>query len=222
MPRGLALGSLALGLVLVACAGDDEREEEVEVAPKAECRGSGCNDLEDNKTSQAQETTSTPAPTPTDETPKPQEKPSGSKENTCETAVDLGQMAGERRMYESEVEKLSTQGTCSTWVKLRVNETSNDFAPMEIEATLISPASLKFDLFAYVNVKEDVLSCQTPYAMAASTVSNIDELPLSWKDDYWGDDDSRTVTFHVRSRNGQCAPDGSWSLVVRSTFRFRN
>jgi hypothetical protein len=141
--------------------------------------------------------------------------------NDCASAVDLGQMSGEPKNIGEAAETLGTQGHCSKWIKLRVNEKSSAREPLAINATLNSPSSTKFDLHAYVNKEKDESACgMEPTLSSATTLSNVDEINLTWGDDGWwwsSADDSRTVIFEVRSANGACDATSSWSLVVHTT-----
>ncbi len=217
--RCLAFGIMAVGISLAACGGEDEARNGIEVAPATGCQGEGCEEssLEGEPTKSAPG--QAPAPAGTD-APDPVAPPAPSTENTCETAFDLGTMAGEAVDFDKDIVTFATQGTCTTWVKLRVEERQSfSTRPMVVRALLVSPPGTKFDLDAYVNPAEDKLECTTPLVSSASTTSNMDELTLTWGDD-WFDDDTRTATFRVKSRDGKCAPAGSWSLLLKSA-RFR-
>lgn len=214
----MAFGAAVIGMFLVACGGEDEPRNAVEVAP-AGCDGDDCSSeeapaKEATRTAKGGAPASDPqAPGATPSTSEPVAAPS--TENTCQTAVDLGSMAGEPKALASNVETFSTQGRCTTWVKIRVNETSNFSDPMQVQATLISPSSHKFDLLGYVNEGKDEVECATPTKTSATTTSSVDSVNLQWGDD-WLDSDSRTVVFQVKSRDGKCDPTNTWSLVVKS------
>jgi hypothetical protein len=214
---GKSLGFVAVGMLLVACAAEEEPRNGVDVAPASACKGADCAEdapgKEPTKTARGQ----APAPAagdPSAPAPPPIETPSPSTENTCQTAVDLGSMAGEPVLFSSNIETFATQGRCTTWVKIRVNETSSFPNPMQLEASLISPSSHKFDLLAYVNVAKDEVECATPTKVSASTTSNVDKVSLLWSDG-WGDD-SRTVTVQVKSRDGKCDSANAWVLTVNT------
>lgn len=201
---------VVLGALLVACGEEDPRNA-VEVAPttEADVTGSESDAEEPSRTSRAP---GSPEAAPQDGN-APQTAPS--TENTCATAVDLGKMPGEVKLLESDAVKLSSQGKCTTWVKLRVEETSRWDGPMEVEAVLVSPPTKKFDLLGFVNTAKDEVECATPAATSASTTSNVDRVLLRWTD-RWNQDDSRTVTIQVKSRDAACDESSNWSLIVKS------
>ena len=94
-----------------------------------------------------------------------------------------------------------------------MSETSKLPASLAVQATLVSPKSTKFDLYAYVDKKDDSLACITPSASSASTLGSVDHVELDWSDNWFGND-SRTVAIEVRSRNGSCDASSTWSLLV--------
>lgn len=203
------LGALVLGLTTFACGGGDEKEA-VEIESVTSCKGSDC--AKDDKATETDEQASKGGSADAPKTDGGTTMKPVPSENTCQTATDLGQLKGELQMIEANQETLSAQGTCSAWVKVRVNETSSLDGPMFVRATLISPATKKFGIEAFVNDKEDVLECDAPSESSNSTVSNVDKIDVTWGDD-WLDDDSRWLTFHIKA-NGPCDPAGSWSLLL--------
>jgi len=138
--------------------------------------------------------------------------------NDCQSALDLGSLNGERKAIGEAAETFAAQGHCSKWLKVRVTEASSGLSALAINATLNSPSSTKFDLHAYVNKDKDESACGTQASSSATTLSNVDEINLTWGDDgWWSSDDSRTVILEVRSANGACDASSTWSLVVRTT-----
>lgn len=220
--RCLALGIVAVGWSLAACGGEDEARNGIEVAPATGCQGAACDESSpEGEPTKAARGPSADAPETDPGTPPapPVQAPAPSTENTCTTAVDLGSMAGEAKLFESNVESFATQGACTTWVKIRVAETRSVPDGLGVKATLVSPSTKKFDLSAFVDKDKDELACQTPTETSASTTSTVDDVSVVWGDSLLSDD-SRTVTFQVKSRDGKCDPTNKWSLVVKSRTAF--
>lgn len=222
VPRRIGWLALELGLLaslaLIACA-DGEAQPSMEIAPVSACRGSACKDA-GAREDESHDASSTSAP----EEPAsgadhagaaPRAHDPSPATNTCQTAADMGELSGEPKVF-GEIQSRKTAGRCTTWAKLRVLETSRDYEFLRLRAKLTSPPSKKFDLFAYVNPAKDEIECQTPIASSASALSGVDEVIVRWEDT-WGSDDSRTLTFLVKSRDGSCAADADWSLVVENT-----
>lgn len=219
MKRLLLVAPLLLGALSLAC-GSTDSDPELEIDPVSSCSGSKCAKKDAGKDDEVDPSTpstpaksdagtSTPAPTSDGGTTTTTDTP-----NTCETAINLGQMNGEPKLANQPADKFSAQGHCSKWLKLRVNEDSSGLQALQLKATLISPPNHKFNLYAYVNPDEDVLECTTPLASSESTLSSIDDLTLTWGDS-WFSDDSRTVTIEVRATDS-CDDKSSWSLLLSS------
>lgn len=208
------LGPLAGASFLLACDGS-EPHASLEIESVNACKSARCKEESPQKAKDPEDGSSANEPGPPK--PEPTRSTPDAPENTCETALDLGEMAGERNAATANGEPLVTQGSCTTWAKVRVNETSNVDNAMVVRATLISPPGKKFDLFAYVNPEKDEVECQTPIMQSENKLSSVDELTATWGDS-WAHDDSRTLTFEVRSRDGSCASNATWSLLVQSAI----
>jgi hypothetical protein len=202
-------------MVLAACAGPDVPDPSLGIEPVTSCKGAHCQQQADAGADQARDAGASASAAEAGAAAV-DAGPVAHAENTCATAVDLGQMAGEPKYITVKPDEASAQAHCSAWAKIRVIEASNGIIPLEVKATLISPKTKKFDLFAYVDPDQDVTSCQKPTATSASTLSSVDTVNLKWGDS-WSNDDSRTVMFQVKSRDGSCDPTSTWSLVVSST-----
>lgn len=214
----LALSVLAcFSLAAVACSGgDDGSGGSLQIdpvnAPQRGTPGSGEGTSSGDPTSDA-----TPAPTSSSDpttSPPPAATDTTPTENTCETATDLGSIPGED-IYESQVGNPKTiTGTCSQWVKIRVQETSSlPSGTLGVDAKLTSPSNQKFNLTGYVDKAADDLACTVASGSSSTTLGNVDDVPISWSDSYFSDD-SRTVTFEIKSANGKCPAGAQWSLTV--------
>lgn len=147
----------------------------------------------------------------TEETPAP---PKVTPPNTCQTAHDLGGIAG-----DDGDSTLSVQGSCTEWFRLRVQEkkTSVFSNPMAARLTLVSPSGKDFDLFVYMNTETDAVECTTQTTKSEEPGSRTDMASLSWGEAYTANssDDSRTVNVLVKSKDGSCDANKTWSLVIQ-------
>lgn len=200
------------GLLSVACAESDS-EPALEIDP-INSAGDKAKGGEDQKGDTAPGPATGGPEAPAEKAPPPATTPAIGPENTCQTALSLGQMDGEPKLGTAKGDTFAAQGHCSKWFKLRVNEGSGGYIGLEVKAKLISPPSAKFDLHAYVNEDKDEIECTTPKVSSATTLSNVDSIDLKWGDSYFSDD-SRTVTIEVRAK-GSCDATASWSLLVES------
>lgn len=195
---------------LVACADESSsRDEPITAADKktpakeAACQGDACGPSEDPYgDTTAPETENASEPT----SPEPAQT---SANASCETAKDLGSMNGD--IGEAT---FSAQGSCTSWYKVRVTEGQSwDTPPQRIDIQLVSPDDEKFDVFVHVDPDADRVECTTVYAKSDTPTGRIDNVPVSWGDNWWADD-SRTVMIEVKSKSGRCSQKGTFSLVV--------
>lgn len=214
--RSLGIGAFVLcAVALVACAEDpasSSQDEPLTAVPR---------DPKDPKTDDGKETTDDPyADADENDGPEgpgagPDDVPASGANATCDTAKDLGQIAG-----DGESATLSAQGACTTWFKIRANETSSWTAhPIVLDVTLVSPEDEKFDLFAHLDTDVDRTECSAVFAKSDTPTGRSDSLRLKWGDPGIGNfhDDSRTLMLEVKSKTGRCATKGTFSLVVSHT-----
>ena len=219
----LALPLLAaFGLAAVACGGaDDSSDGSLQIDPVNGCvSGGDCKRSTDDGSSSDKETTAAPAP-PTSDAPPEDTTPTttvaaAKADNTCKTAHDMGEIPGEHIIEGDAGHPKTIKGTCDSWVKIRVKETSSFWNDLGADAKLTSSPKQKFDLYAYVDIGADDQSCTTPYAHSGTTLSQVDDVPITWSDSFWKSDNSRTVTYEVKSHDGKCAAGSSWSLTVNN------
>jgi hypothetical protein len=157
-----------------------------------------------------------------DRTPEAQTPPSSAdpktgdptKHFTCETAKDLGQLAG-----DIGTPSVTYEGTCSEWVKIRVLESSTSViaAAEKLAVTLIpNKGSTDFEVRAYVNKEFDSPECALPSAETSSPEEKSQLVKLEWGETFSGNnaDDSRTVNIHVKSKDANCTTK-TWTLLVQ-------
>ncbi len=137
---------------------------------------------------------------------------------SCPSARFVGTLSG-----DTGDGGLSTTGTTSTWLHLRVTEDNDDFngRPVRLRARLVAPSTGTFELRAHFDDSRNDdagLEC----ARLVATSSPLDGgalLDLAWGDPpdatANGADDGRTVALEVRSVSGTCAAGASWRLDLR-------
>ena len=157
------------------------------------------------------------APEATDGPGSPEEPPPPeAPERTCREPRDLGAISGDKG-----TPSVTAQGSCDDWIRVRVTE---DWAgptagAMKVTATLISPESENFDLYAYVNTEADLLECTTVHSKSELPSGRSDILKLQWGEQYTANNsvDARTVSFQVKNKAGGCAKQ-SWTLLVQGNY----
>ncbi|AKU99275.1 hypothetical protein AKJ09_05939 [Labilithrix luteola] len=135
--------------------------------------------------------------------------------NTCETAREIGSLAGDQPGAI-----LKTQGTCSEWLRFRATEENSGAlgAAMKIAVSLV-PQGNDFDLYGYVDPNRDQLVCATPTARSETLGSSTNEaIILTWGEGTVanGADDSRNVGLLVYSPYGPCPASAGWSLTIQA------
>ena len=134
--------------------------------------------------------------------------------NTCQSARDLGGIAADQGDAT-----VSTQGTCTEWLKIRAEEkTAGLFAAtMKLQLTLTSPSQANFDLYVHVNKDADVLECSAVAGKAEEPSGRSDVVKVNWGEYYTGNQspDGRTVSILVKSKSGACDPSKTWNLVIQ-------
>jgi hypothetical protein len=132
--------------------------------------------------------------------------------NTCATAKVLGAVSG-----DTAANVITATGSCSEWLRVRVteNDTGVGGSAQQVRITL-TPTGQDYDLLAYVDTANDVLSCINPTLRSEKTGTAVDEVTLSWGEGATGNnaDDSRDVSILVVAKE-PCAGGSSWSLSVR-------
>jgi len=125
----------------------------------------------------------------------------------CGNALELSTIDGDEN---SDTRTFS--GSTSRWLKVLVND-SIAFGISHNEsytATLQSPPGMLFDLYAYTG------DATAPNCLATAVLGSGDPESVS---DSWPDvvlqDDSRWITFEVRSVSGQpCTSGAQWTFTV--------
>lgn len=149
-------------------------------------------------------------------TPDPDEKTpvTPKTQTTCAAPRDLGVVAG-----DADGASVSTQGTCSEWLRIRVNETATSSllaGPMKLSATLVSPAAADYDLYLYVNKDADVVECTKEEGKSDLPANRSDILKLQWGEGWTANasDDQRPVSIEVRAKDPANCGKGNWVLLL--------
>jgi hypothetical protein len=130
----------------------------------------------------------------------------------CAGARYLDALSGDEAPKGNEI---NDEGYSSEWLVLDLKETSKSItdSPLLLEATLISPPGVNFDLYVYVADGGGKLECSRVTAQSTQASDQPEELKTSW-DDSWSDD-SRKVVIEVRHVSGGCDKSARWKLNVR-------
>jgi hypothetical protein len=133
--------------------------------------------------------------------------------NTCQTARDLGEVNG-----DGGGNPITTEGTCSEWVRVRVREADDGFGgeELKVKVTLTPPTGHDFELLGFVNTVTDIPECRAPSAASEKNGDQPESFDLEWGESFVGNgaDDSRTLSIHVKSVSGACAPT-PWKLTIQ-------
>ncbi len=144
----------------------------------------------------------------------PAATPAPAKQNTCQTARDIGTLNADAL----STQPISAQGTCSEWVKFTALESVKwDGARMMIKATLVSPKDAPYELHVYLNKDADQIECSTEVKSTTTPSGPEDVVTADWGDP-WGfpnaSDDKRTVSVEIRAKNPASCGKGNWVLFV--------
>jgi hypothetical protein len=143
--------------------------------------------------------------------PAPAEGQAPAAKNTCETARSVGTISG-----DTNADKVTTEGTCSEWLKVRVTENQESFVayPQKILVTLVPPKGVDLDVEVYVNLTSDLNECAAVRGSGRTAGDKTEAVPLTWGEEAAanGAEDGRTVNILVKAK-GACN-DQSWSLIV--------
>ncbi len=132
--------------------------------------------------------------------------------NTCASAVNLGQVSGDKG-----ADTQTRQGHTSQWLTVRVTENDSDIGGVQLEmtATLTSPPGTNYDLYVYVP-SSDTLECSAVSYQSTSS-STSDSVKAKFGESGLlsnGSSDDRTVTVEVRHVSGTCDPSKQWTLTI--------
>ncbi len=214
MNRLLLAALLLSSTSIVACASETEDgsggrfDDDIEAPTRSD-------DVVATKDGDEQQPAAPAADAPSTPAPGEEEKPATTppQTNTCSTARDLGSIAG-----DADGSNVTAQGTCSEWLKIKVNETSSGALAraMKLTATLVSPANADFDLRVYVNKESDITECTTVTAKSELPASRSDVVKVEWGEGWTVNfgDDSRTVSIEVRAKDPSSCGKGNWALVL--------
>ena len=134
--------------------------------------------------------------------------------NSCPSAIDLGVVSG-------DVGTVTQNGTGTTakWLSVRVGEDNSSLfggQKLKLQATLVSPPGVNFDLYMYVNPNSDEQECASILGSSVNTTGS-DSATIEWGEGSIpnGSDDGRTVSIEVRYTSGTCDPNTKWTLEVK-------
>jgi hypothetical protein len=159
-----------------------------------------------------------PAPAAAED-PKPAEptEPEPATQTTCRAPRDLGALSG-----DTGAPSTTAQGTCDTWLRLRLTEDSTGplAGAMKLTATLVSPAGEDFDLLVYANEATDVLECTTVNAKSELPAGRSDVVKADWGEWFTANNasDSRTVSIHVKRKAGAGCSAQPWTLLLQGNI----
>ncbi len=133
--------------------------------------------------------------------------------SSCALAKDIGIVSG-----DSSSASVSVQGSCKTWVRVRVTE---DIASvvgrtLSVRATLTSSTSTDYNLFSWFNKDVDVVECTISSNLSMEPSGIADVVNLGWGEPDVANnlDDSRWVSFLIKEGSGTCDPTKTWTLVI--------
>ena len=132
---------------------------------------------------------------------------------TCAAAVQLGSVSG-----DTGAATVQGSGYQSAWYQVRISENDSDVfgVPMNVTATLTSPAGINYDLYLYLNTGSDVIECASATQSSTSTGTS-DSAHLSWGESGTfsnGSNDDRTLSVEVRYVSGTCSMAKPFQLVI--------
>lgn len=146
---------------------------------------------------------------------------SGGSPTACDAVEKCGS-AGERDLGSMSGDTSSDQATAtdtrSVFMKLKVADSWN--LPSSVEKatiTLTPPADADFDLFVYVpSSGPDVRECSVPSNSSAQRGNGLaEQVKVSWPDNMYPADDTRTLTVEARYvSGGSCGPSSTWTLLA--------
>jgi hypothetical protein len=134
--------------------------------------------------------------------------------STCLTSArDIGTVSG-----DTGSDVLTTKGTKSQWVKVRVTEDNSSFfgQQLKVKAELASPTGTNYDLHVYVDHAADTVSCTTVSSESKLGPGQIDQVIENWGEGTLGNGslDDRTVSIYVENVSGLCGAPHEWTLTV--------
>ena len=134
--------------------------------------------------------------------------------NTCPSATDIGTVSG-----DTGAATVMGDGITAKWLSVRVTEDNNSIlgSKLGLEATLVSPAGVNFDVFLYVNGGSDTQECTTVTGSSSNHTTGTDTAVVSWGESSVanGKVDDRTVSVEVRYVSGTCTPTSKWTLTLK-------
>jgi hypothetical protein len=91
-----------------------------------------------------------------------------------------------------------------------------DAPGMKINATLDVPQGSNFDLYMYMDVGANQLTCSTLVQKSTGVGSSTESVSMQWGGGFWtpGSDYTRPIRFEVRHVDGACGNTGKWKLTV--------
>jgi len=124
--------------------------------------------------------------------------------NTCDTAVDLGEIIGD----DTNTVPITQMGSGAAFVSVLVQEASFDNTSISVRGTIASIDQTNYDLLLYVPATDNGPACGAP---PITSVNNV--VDANWPDTYDGSSQDRRVVFQIRPRSGTCG--GGWVLVIQ-------
>lgn len=135
--------------------------------------------------------------------------------NTCMGATSIGTVSG-----DDGSDQVTQSGATGQWLKLRVSE--DDSSPlaqqMHVALTLSVPSGLNFDLYAYLDVDNDVVECGKVMDFSMKPAGTSETIDLVWGETGTfanNSDDDRWVMLEVRYLSGDCDASKKWTLTAK-------
>jgi hypothetical protein len=210
----LTLSIVALSLAATACSSPppEEKQGEKDTRKRKSLDADGAEEgsAGEDKPLKPSQPSSGSGETPPSQ-PAPGEGQAPAAKNTCETARSVGTVSG-----DTNLDKVTAEGTCSEWLKVRVTENQESFVayPQKIKVTLVPPTGVDFDVDVFVNLTSDVNECATVSGSGRTAGDKTENVALTWGEEAAanGAEDGRTVNILVKAK-GACNSQ-SWSLIV--------
>lgn len=126
--------------------------------------------------------------------------------NTCETALELSEVAG-----DSGSDLRTVTGTTSKWFKVHIAEASNFDVDLSYTATIEPASGADFDLYIYDGDATNINCFAAPHQANGVPEKYFAE----WPDDF-GSEDGRWIVLEVRHAGGTgCGSEAKWTMKVQ-------
>ncbi len=120
----------------------------------------------------------------------------------CHAARYIGAISGDVASVDNHI---VADGTRSTWLSVRLEETSTSLAGLALRLALSMDSDADYDLFVYAGDDATAMGCGEPLGQSVAPGSETEMITTEFDDQWFGSDDSRAITIEVRSASAVCA-----------------